>query len=333
MLFSQLSRTIDPGSHWLLGLDDTPTNATGHTSRAPASTTTPLPGRPGQRFLYGHIWVTIAWLACHPPWGASALPCRPCTSAKDVGRLDDDPLQGRLPHQAPDGRRVGHLDWIAQELQGADRPIWLVVDGAYAKRPLLKAARAASRRDRGQPAPPRRRLARRAARRRGGATRSGPTTPVYGRNRISLAKRAGQHQGWQQVECVQYQHTVTKTIKTFLATWKPAGGVIRVVLVQEADGWRAYFCTEPEATVAEVLEAAADRRRWKTRSRTSRKSRGGRAAAALLAGQRGRLPLGLWSLHAWWSGGPGTRSDEAVGRPEGESRGTGATGGHRTRTT
>jgi hypothetical protein len=28
---------------------------------------------------------------------------------------------------------------------------------------------------------------------------------------------------------------VSKTIKTFLATWKPAGGVIRVVLVKEED--------------------------------------------------------------------------------------------------
>jgi hypothetical protein len=35
--------------------------------------------------------------------------------------------------------------------------------------------------------------------------------------------------------------------------------VIRVVLVREADGWVAFFCTKPEATAAEVLEAAANR--------------------------------------------------------------------------
>ena len=33
------------------------------------------------------------------------------------------------------------------------------------------------------------------------------------RHRISLAKRAGHKQGWQEVECFQYQHTVTKTIE------------------------------------------------------------------------------------------------------------------------
>ena len=35
---------------------------------------------------------------------------------------------------------------------------------------------------------------------------------------------------------------------------------IRVVLVKEDDGdWRAYFCTHADATVAEILEAVADR--------------------------------------------------------------------------
>lgn len=52
---------------------------------------------------------------------------------------------------------------------------------------------------------------------------------------------------------------MTKTIKTFLATWKPAGGVICVVLVKEEDGWRAYRCTDPDASVRDILEAAAAR--------------------------------------------------------------------------
>lgn len=52
---------------------------------------------------------------------------------------------------------------------------------------------------------------------------------------------------------------MTKRFKTFLATWRPAGGVIRVVLVAEPDGWRAYFCTDPAASVAAILAAVADR--------------------------------------------------------------------------
>src|SRR5262249_29165285 len=47
--------------------------------------------------------------------------------------------------------------------------------------------------------------------------------------------------------------------KTFLATYRVAYGLIRVVVVKEADRWEAFFCTDPEATVAQVLEAYADR--------------------------------------------------------------------------
>jgi hypothetical protein len=83
--------------------------------------------------------------------------------------------------------------------------------------------------------------------------------PTYGKKRISLAKRAGHQRGWEQLECVQYRATVTKRVKTFLATWRPAGGRVRVVLVMEADGWRAYFCTDPQRTAREVLERAAQR--------------------------------------------------------------------------
>src|SRR5438067_2161437 len=71
--------------------------------------------------------------------------------------------------------------------------------------------------------------------------------------------RTGQPGGWLQIKCLQYGEKVTKTIKTFVATWRPAGGVIRVVLVQEEEGWVAFFCTRPQATAEEVLEAAADR--------------------------------------------------------------------------
>jgi hypothetical protein len=52
---------------------------------------------------------------------------------------------------------------------------------------------------------------------------------------------------------------VVKTVKTFLATWRPAGGLIRVVLIREDKGWRAYFCTDATVKAAEVLEVMADR--------------------------------------------------------------------------
>ena len=44
-----------------------------------------------------------------------------------------------------------------------------------------------------------------------------------------------------------------------LATWRPVGGAIRVVLVDEPTGWRAFFCTDTSASVADILTSVADR--------------------------------------------------------------------------
>jgi hypothetical protein len=132
----------------------------------------------------------------------------------------------------------------------------VAVDGGYAKKPLLRPARQQGftvvgrlRKDAALWSLPE------TTRRPG---QRGPL-PTYGKQRLHLAKRAGQSRGWEQIECVQYQKRVTKTYKTFLATWRPAGGVIRVVIVKESDGWIPYFCTDPQAAVVDILEAPADR--------------------------------------------------------------------------
>jgi hypothetical protein len=148
--------------------------------------------------------------------------------------------------------------WAAARLHFLGRKLWVVADGAYAKKVFLQAAVAARvivvsrlRRDAAlwevpRPVPP-------GQRRRGRPRR-------YGKKAISLAKRAGQRQGWRVGTFVLYGVEQSKRYKTFLATYKPAGGLIRVVLVKEENGaWRAYFCTHADATVAEILEAVADR--------------------------------------------------------------------------
>jgi hypothetical protein len=146
--------------------------------------------------------------------------------------------------------------WLTEWLGQTGKALWLVADGAYAKRPFLKPALALGlvvfsrlRKDanlRGLPTTKRRRGQR------------GPL-PTYGRERIDLAKRAGQKRGWQQVACVQYGAREVKAIKTFEATWRPAGGRIRVVIVREDDSWLAYFCTDPAVSAVAILEAMADR--------------------------------------------------------------------------
>lgn len=76
---------------------------------------------------------------------------------------------------------------------------------------------------------------------------------------MSLAKRAGQKRGWQTVQTRQYGEVRSKRIKTFLATWRPAAGCIRVVIVREEHGWLALFSTDASLAVAEILSLAADR--------------------------------------------------------------------------
>lgn len=146
------------------------------------------------------------------------------------------------------------VEWIVPLLQEAGKHTWIVVDGGYTKRPFLQRALATGATVVG-------RLCKDAALlsmvppRRGGRGRP----RKYGTQTISLAKRAGQQRGWQALECTLYGRTVTKIYKTFLATYAPVGGAMRVVLVEEDHGWHAFFCTDVQATVQEILEAFADR--------------------------------------------------------------------------
>src|SRR5260370_35469553 len=66
---------------------------------------------------------------------------------------------------------------------------------------------------------------------------------IYGESRIDLAKRAGQRRGWTTEIFNLYGKPTRKRYKTFIATWRPVGGAIGVVLGAEPGGWWAVFCT------------------------------------------------------------------------------------------
>lgn len=246
-----------PGERLLFGLDDTPTKRYGPKVQGAGIHHNPSPGPAGQKFLYGHVWVTLAWIVRHPLWGAIGLPLRAWlyVRRKDVAQL---PRRDRIAFRTKLAMAAAAVGWIADWLNYLGKTLWVVADGAYAKRPFLKAARAAGvvvvsrlRKDAALwsvPRPP-----------RPGAPKKRGPRPTYGKEALSLAKRAGHRGGWQTAAFVLYRQSVTKTFKTFLATYKPAGGLIRVVLVRETDGWVAFFCTDPQATVAQILEAVADR--------------------------------------------------------------------------
>src|SRR5262245_29501823 len=244
-----------PGGRLLFAIDDTPTPRYGPCVQGAGIHHNPSPGPAGEKYVYGHVWVTLAWLARHPLWHTLALPLHALlyVRKKDVPALAQDyPWTFRTKLELAVELVRNLVWWVGQTGQA----LWVAVDGAYAKRPCLRPVLALGlvvvsrlRRDADLHDVP-------AARRRPG--QRGPL-PTYGKRKIDLAKRAGQQRGWQRVRCVQYGAEVVKEVKSFVATWRPAGGHIRVVLVREPDGWLAYFCTRPEATAAEVLEAMADR--------------------------------------------------------------------------
>jgi len=242
----------------LLVIDDSPTKRYGAKVEGADVHHNPTPGPADQPFLYGHVWVTISLALRHPLFGAVALPLRAMlyVRRRTIVKI---PKRRRWPRFATKLQLAARMtEWIVPILKKAGKTVSIVVDGGYVKRPFLRRAmktgvtivgrlrKDAALRD----LPPK---VKRGERRKRGRPRK------YGKNRISLAKRAGQSRGWQTIECTVYGRPSVKHYKTFLATYPPVGGAIRVVQVKEDHGWFAFFCTDLDATVADILEAFADR--------------------------------------------------------------------------
>ena len=234
--------------------DGTPTERYGRKVQGAGVHHNPTPGPAGGPFVYGHVWVVLGLLARHPVWGVVALPL--------LARLyvRQKTLAGIAPEHRPAFRTelemaVELVRWAVSWLGHLGKPVWVVADGAYAKAPFLKPMRALAvtvvsrlRKDSALWTVPGPRV----------PHRRGPNR-IYGEHRIDLAKRGGQTRGWTTGTFDLYGQATEKTYKTFVATWRPAGGAIRVVLVDEPNGWVAFFCTDTAATVADILGCVAGR--------------------------------------------------------------------------
>jgi DDE superfamily endonuclease len=295
-----------------LALDDTPTPRYGPQVQGAGVHHNPTPGPAGSPFVYGHVFVVLGLLVNHPSWGVVALPllARLYVRAKDLVGID--------PKHRPEFRTklelaVELLRWAKIWLGLLGKPLWVVADGAYAKAAFLKPAAglgmtvvsrlrkdAALRSVPGPPPPGRR-----------GRPR------IYGKDKIDLAKRAGQRRGWSSDVIDLYGAPMVKRYKTFLATWRPAGGVIRVVLVEEPTGWRAYFCTDASASVADILTAVADRFSLEIAFRDCKEIVGaGQQQVRFVWANIGAFHLCLWTFtmtEAWaW----GRKADALVDRSD-----------------
>ena len=283
-----------PGTPLVFAIDDSPTKRYGPHVEGAGKHHNPTPGPAGSPFLYGHVWVCLARLVRHSLWGAIALPILShlYIRAKDVGWMAA--YYGWQFHTKLE-LAAAQIEWLVQQLGPDHPPIWVVTDGAYVKRPFLKRVLGAGvtvisrlrcdaalwslppvvdpgqKKGRGRP-------------------------PKYGKDRIDLARRTAQTRGWQTGLFSLYGRLVVKKYKTFLATYKPVGGVIRVVLVREPDRWVAYFSTDPDLSVASILETVADRSALEQVFHDVKEVHG--------AGQQQLrhvwANVGAWNLIGWW---------------------------------
>src|SRR5690349_11347772 len=107
------------------------------------------------------------------------------------------------------------LQWASIWLRILKKPLWVVADGTYAKATFLKPTMALGitvvsrlRKDAALwtvPGPPCK------------GQRGRPR--IYGKQRIDLAKRAGQRRAWMTGTFGLYGKPTIKRYKTFLATW------------------------------------------------------------------------------------------------------------------
>ena len=241
------------GDRILLAIDDSPTSRYGRHVEGAGVHHNPTPGPADGEWLYGHNWVALAWLAKHPMWGVIALPLRSMLYVREVGvpkLAEKYDWQFRTKHQLG----VELLSWFMKTIRtlGVKAKVWLVVDGAYAARPFLKPVLAlgivvVSR-------------LRKDACLYDLSPEDSHGNRIYGKNKISLAKRAGHRQGWSTITYHCRGVEVTRQYKTFLATSRLTSGPIRVVIVRFEDGgWAPYFCTDSSAEVCDILEAVAAR--------------------------------------------------------------------------
>ena len=65
---------VAPGDRLLFALDDSPTKRHGPCVEGAGIHHNPTPGPADQKFIYGHIWVTMSWVVRHATWVTFGLP-------------------------------------------------------------------------------------------------------------------------------------------------------------------------------------------------------------------------------------------------------------------
>lgn len=257
-LVSLIFRKFDPGpdGYWTLAVDDSPTKRYGRHVEAANIHHNPTPGPGDGNWLYGHSWVCLAAVLSHPMFGVIALPL---LSRLYVREVDIKALKDRYEWDFRTKHELA-LELCRQVMRtlralGSLARFVFVFDGAYAARrlvrPLLEEGAIVVTRLRSDA-----KLFDVPTKKAG--QRGRPRT--YGKNRLSLKKRAGKRDGWRKIAYACRGVMTEGRYKTFVATSATFGGSVRVVLLEHGRGnWAAYASSDISMSVETILKIVSDR--------------------------------------------------------------------------
>ena len=120
----------------------------------------------------------------------------------------------------------------------------------------------------------------------------------YGK-RMKLQNVIRSSGGWFKVKAFLYGKKEVKDVKLFKALYKPAGCLVKVLVVREGkDCFRAFLCTDLSASAVEILEAVADRYAIEQNFSDIKEIEGvGQQQTRTIGGNIGAFHLNLW-LHS-----------------------------------
>ena len=134
-----LLRTLPLPDRLLAVIDDTPTKRYGPKVEGADIHRNPTPGPADQKYLYGHIWVTLSLAVRHPRFGPLALPLRAMLYVRRKTMAQIPKWRGwTFATKLVLAARL--VEWIAPIVKQAGKTLWIVVDGGYVKAPFLRRA-------------------------------------------------------------------------------------------------------------------------------------------------------------------------------------------------
>ena len=273
----------------LAAIDDSHTSRYGPKVAGAGIHRNPTPTPDGKKFIFGHIWVTLSLIARHSNFGTIGLPllARMYVKAKDIKNIGSS-------FKSKTEQAVELSKWAYKCCKNLGKQLWIVTDGGYTRasflKPVIKTGVIIITRLRKdavlytEPKQPKKRK------------RGRPRK--YGK-RVKLDNVFRKPDGWFKVKAFLYGREQTKEVKVFKALYKPAGSVVKVVIVRESkDCFRAFLCTDLAACAVKILEAVADRYAIEQNFSDIKEIEGaGQQQVRALGSNIGAFHLNLW-LHS-----------------------------------